>query len=49
MSFSTKFIAIPICSMYVFISSELNTMPAIFKSINITQFSHFQPYLWLTE
>lgn len=45
----TKFISIAIFSIYVFIASELNTMSDTLKSIGIIQFSHIQPYLWLTE
>lgn len=49
MSFFTKFIATAIFSVYAFISSESNTVYDSFKSTSIIQFSHFQPYLWLTE
>lgn len=45
----TKFIVTAIFSVYVFIASESNTMSDTFKSMSIIQFSHFQPYLWLTE
>lgn len=45
----TKFISIATFFIYVFIASELNTMLDTLKSVSIIQFSHFQPYLWLTE